>query len=363
MHSLSHELTRALSEADSLKDDLIKQLDASRQECDDLIEELDAARRRIDSLQTTAHPARAFQGNQSAEAGASTSAEAADRPSPAPPGRLWAISAALATSKAALQACLDADSDPAVDFEQASEEERGEMREIHRRAATLAMHGMALMQTYYGALLPSMMTRVYGAAWRPTKAGRADASADSLVPAIARVHLRRPWLQAVLTDLWLIGATCFLTVVFHRFEAGSAQEWLASSATVLTLPAIICTGAGLNAKTIRTLLKQFQTLYVLVNVIGFFCLILFLFRDHPAKLLAFTFMVPSYAMSGFLDAFAEGGRVLNSRIFFVCNIAYTLAILALVSFKLGAFTAYTFELSTFTFVASSACLSAWLRAP
>jgi hypothetical protein len=153
--------------------------------------------------------------------------------------------------------------------------------------------------------------------------------------------------------LWLIGATCFFTVVFDRFEAGSAQEWLASAATVLTLPIIVCVGASLNAKTLRTLTTQFQTLYVLVNVIGFVCLLLFLFRDHPAKLLASTFMVPSYAMSGCLDAFVEGGRVLNSRIFFVLNIVTTLAILVLMSFKLGAFTDYTFELSTFTFVASS----------
>jgi tRNA A37 threonylcarbamoyltransferase TsaD len=53
--------------------------------------------------------------------------------------------------------------------------------------------------------------------------------------------------------LWLIGATCFFTVVFDRFEAGSAQEWLASAATVLTLPIIVCVGASLNAKTVRAL--------------------------------------------------------------------------------------------------------------
>lgn len=83
------------------------------------------------------------------------------------------------------------------------------------------------------------------------------------------------------------------------------------------------------------------------------CLVFFLCRDHPTKLLACICLAPSALTAGVLDAFAEGGRVLSSRIFFTLYIVFFLAILALVSFKLGAFTDYTFELSTFAFVASS----------
>ena len=260
---------RAIPEADSLRDDLRKQLDVSRHQCDTLLEELDEARREIDSLHATADPSWPSQRKQKIGAGASPTAEAADRASPAPPasGRLRVIFAALTTSEAALQACFAADPDPAFDIEHALEEELGEMREIRRRAAALAMHGMALMQRFHGALPKSMMMRVYTAAWRPTKAGAADASADAAVPAIARVYYGRRWLQVVLTVLWLIGATCFFTVVFDCFEAGSTQEWLASTATVLMLPIIAYIVASLNAKTVRILLTQFQTLYVVCSTI------------------------------------------------------------------------------------------------
>jgi hypothetical protein len=62
-------------------------------------------------------------------------------------------------------------------------------------------------------------------------------------------------------------------------------------------------------------------------------------------------------LAGFLDATAEGGRLRNSRVFFVCNTAALLSCILLVSLKLGAFADYTFEVSTFAFVASSMACS------
>jgi hypothetical protein len=58
-------------------------------------------------------------------------------------------------------------------------------------------------------------------------------------------------------------------------------------------------------------------------------------------------------VAGFLDATAEGGRVRSSRVFFTLNVAAMITVLLLVSLKLGTFTDYTFEVSTFVFVASS----------
>ena len=91
----------------------------------------------------------------------------------------------------------------------------------------------------------------------------------------------------------------------------------------------------------------------MANVLGFVCLSLFLFRDHPTKMVAFGLTLPSFALAGFQDAYVEGGRVLNSRVFFTFTVAGYLLFLALVSFKLGAFTDYTFQVSAFAFVASS----------
>jgi hypothetical protein len=83
------------------------------------------------------------------------------------------------------------------------------------------------------------------------------------------------------------------------------------------------------------------------------CLSLFLFREHPAKIAALSYATPSFGLSGFLDAFPEGGRLIYSRIFFTLNVASLLLYMTLVSLKLGAYTDYTFELSKFAFVTSS----------
>jgi hypothetical protein len=255
-------------------------------------------------------------------------------------------------SEAAVQACLP-DSDSAVDFEQASEEELREMREIRGHAALLAMLGMTLMEAYYNALPQSMIRRVHAAAWRPRKAGGADPSADAMVPAISRLLFRSLSLQLLLPLLWLIGVGCGFSVLFDHFEAGSTQEWLASASATLMMPTIVFIGASLNAQTVRELLKGFLTLYVLVNALGFTCLILFLFRDNPAKMVAAGLAIPSYMLAGFIDAYVEGGRGYTSRVFFTLNVAGYVIYLALVSLKLGAFTDYTFEFSVFAFTASS----------
>jgi hypothetical protein len=39
-------------------------------------------------------------------------------------------------------------------------------------------------------------------------------------------------------------------VIFDRFESGSEQEWLAASASALSLPIIVCTAASFNARTV-----------------------------------------------------------------------------------------------------------------
>ena len=286
--------------------------------------------------------------------GASAGAHAED-PAPSASG-LTRLSAILRSSDTAVRACL-AELGPAVDFEQASDEELGEMRQIRNHAALLAMEGIAIMIMYFGALRQSMLRRVHVATWRPRGVGGLDAAADAMVPTIARAYFRSRLLRLLLSLLWLIGTTCSLCVSFDRFEHGSVEEWLACATGALMLPLTVCVGAGLNAQTVRSLLKEFQTLYVLVNVLAVMCLVLFLFRDHPAKMVCFSLAVPSFLLAGFIDASVEGGRLLNSRIFFTLNIASMITFLLLVSLKLGAFTDYTFEVSTFAFVASSMACS------
>jgi hypothetical protein len=159
-------------------------LTASRHECaklhahnDALTSERDELRRKLE----TAHAA-------TTQATGAASAEVQDRPPHAPPhvSRLQRLASTLEASEAAVHACL-ADPGPAIDFEETSEEELQQMREIRGRAAIMAMQGMSIMQTYSGALKPSMLRRMHVAAWRPREAGGTDAAADSLVV----VHLPR----------------------------------------------------------------------------------------------------------------------------------------------------------------------------
>ena len=131
------------------------------------------------------------------------------------------------------------------------------------------------------------------------------------------------------------------------------HEWLASAAGTLMLPAIVFMSSSLNAKTARQLLKEFETLYVLAYVLGMVSLCLFMHREHPSKMAALALGIPSFLLSGFLDAYPEGGRLLYSRIFFIFNVAALLIYMALVALKLGTYTDYTFQIRTFAFVASS----------
>ena len=256
LHARNRELLRALSDGTAAADVLI----ACEQKCarlqaqnDELLKEAVLAR------------------------GASAGANAED-PAPSPSG-LTRLSAVLQSSDTAVRACL-AELGPVVDFEQASDEELGEMRQIRSHAAILAMEGIAIMIMYFGALRQSMLRRVHVATWRPREAGGLDAAADAVMPTIARVYFRSRLLQLLLPLLWLIGITCSFCVGFDRFEHGSVEEWLACAAGALMLPVNVCIGASLNAKTVRSLLKEFQALYVLVNVLAFSCLALFLFRPR-----------------------------------------------------------------------------------
>jgi hypothetical protein len=327
-----------------------QQCDACRLECArlrvqnaELIEEREVLRGQVDRLQNanTCTPQR----------------EHGQRPVPLPAWcRLKRLVKQLATNEAALQACL-ADFGPAVDVEQASEEELREMREIRGRAAAMSIRGMTLMKTYYSALEPSMLTRIHAAAWRPRQAGKKNASADAFVPRIAQLYFRSRLLQFILPVVCCAGLASGMAVLFDCFEAGSWHEWLAGAAAALTLPLNVCNGASLNTKTVRALLNEFQPLYVLFNVVGFTCLFLLLFREHPAKMVAYSLGVPSILLAGFQDAYVEGGRVRNSRIFFTFYVACFLIFLVFVSLKLGALTDYTFQVSAFAFFASSMACS------
>jgi hypothetical protein len=224
---------------------------------------------------------------------------------------------------------------------------------IRSRAAVLALHCIELMLRCACAVLPSALLRVHVAALRPREAGNRDPATDAMVPAICRMCARSRLLRLCQYVLWLVGATCQYLVLFDRFESGSWQEWLGCCAGALALPANICVAASLNAKTVRQLLREFETLYVVAYVLGMLSLYLFLFQEHPAKMVALSFALPSFLLSGFQDAGGERSRVGSSRVFFSLNVAALLTLLALVSLELGIYTEYRFQVSTFTFSASS----------
>jgi hypothetical protein len=212
---------------------------------------------------------------------------------------------------------------------------------------------MAIMQRCACAVLPSALLRVHVGALRPRLSGSQDSAVDAVVPAICRVYNKSPLLRFSPVVLWLIGVVCQMLVLFDRFEPGSTHEWLACAAVALTLPVIACVLATLNAKTVRELLKQFETLYVIAYVLGMHTCFGFLFREQPAKLVTLALFIPSGLIAGLLDARSEGGRVVNSRVFFTLNVACLLLYLALVSLKPGAYTDFTFQVGSFPFVASS----------
>jgi hypothetical protein len=225
-------------------------------------------------------------------------------------------------------------------------------REIRSRATQMALFAIALVARSTWAADESQLFYAHVASFRPWRVNQ-DWVADSLVPAICRVFFRSRPLQVALPLLWVVGIACGFSVLFDRFEAGSVQEGIACFAVTLTFPSIVCIVASLNAKTVRRLLKEFETLYVLAFVLGMVCMQLALFRDHPAKLGCVVLALPSLLMSGFMDAYIEGGRVLTSRVFFCLNLAGLLLYLALFVLNLGVFAELSVHVLSFVFDASS----------
>ena len=187
-------------------------------------------------------------------------------------------------------------------------------REIRSRATQMALFAIAIVARSTWAADESQLFYAHVASFRPWKVNQ-DWVAGSLVPAVCRVFFGSQPVQIALPLLCVFGIACGFSVLFDRFEAGSAQEGIACFAVSLTFPSIVCIVASLSAKSVRRLLKEFETLYVLAVVLGMVCMQLALFRDHPAKLGCVVLSLPSWLMSGFMDAYIEGGRVLTSRVF------------------------------------------------
>jgi hypothetical protein len=266
------------------------------------------------------------------------------------PTELESFLAMLATIEAVLQpwhahACLDARPVQAP-------QDLAVRREMRRLAALVAMYGMAIVVRGAWVVDASHLFYVHASSFRPCKVS-ADWAVDAVVPSIGRIYIQSPPLQIGLDVLWLIGATCGFLLLVDRFEPGSVQEGLACSAVALTLPSAVCITASLNARTVRLLLKQFETLYVLAFVLGMVCFQLVLFREHPAKLGGILLTIPTWLTLGFVDAYLEDGRLLKSRVFFCFGLTCMLAYLALIVFRLADFADNSFRVLAFTFVPSS----------
>jgi hypothetical protein len=141
------------------------------------------------------------------------------------------------------------------------------VQQIRSLAARVAMHGIAIVARSAWTVGASERCSVHAASFRPTIVSR-DWFADAMLPAICRVYLQSLPLQLCLDVLWVAGATCGFVLLCDNFESGSAQEGLACSSVALTLPSALCTAASFNAKTVRLLLKEFETLYLLAFVVA-----------------------------------------------------------------------------------------------
>jgi hypothetical protein len=251
-------------------------------------------------------------------------------------------------------ACLDADGSRA----RPHDSDLALVREIRSRATLMVLHGMAMIQQCSHVVEASELFYTHVASLRPSKVGGGqNAYADALVPPICRAFTRSPRpVKIGFNLLGAVGTTFYFLVLFDRFEPDSVQEWLACGATILVFPVIVSTAASFNARTVRGLLKEFETLYVLafsLCAIGSVCLLI---REHPAKMVCTLLTAtPCLMLAGFVDATYERARVASSRVFFSLNMVSLITLLALFVFKLADYRDYTFHVLSFkfSFVATS----------
>jgi hypothetical protein len=174
------------------------------------------------------------------------------------------------------------------------------------------------------------------------------------VPPICRAFTRSPRpVKIGLNLLGVVGSTFGLLVFFDRFERDSVQEWLACAATALMLPPVVGMAASLNAKTVRGLLKEFETLYVLTLGLCAFGLACMFFRERPAKILCLILGAPNVAITSFGDAVHECDRVVSSRVWFSLVVANLLVFLAMYVLQLADLKDYTFHVLSFPVAATT----------
>ena len=164
------------------------------------------------------------------ESGGSDDARASDAAPAHPPSNAEDVCGMIEVMDARLASCTAV----AVFAANPTPAQQEVLREIRSRAAVVTLECIGLMLRCACAVLPSALLRVHVAGLRPREAGSKDSAVDAAVPTIGRVYNTSPLLRFGPVVLWAIGTVCNMLVLFDRFEAGSAHEWLASAAVALT---------------------------------------------------------------------------------------------------------------------------------
>ena len=183
-------------------------------------------------------------------------------------------------------------------------------------SAKLAAVGMDMFSLTTFAVGPADLCRCLVSSRQPA----AVRTANSLIPAVSRVYLKFPLLRAASNVLWTFSGVAVFLVVY---DVRPDYQWCFTAFATLSLPGVCLISSCLNRKILSKLFTKFrasssppfQPFYVLFWILVMYCCLVALWRSHPAKSVAFGFVLPQCVLASFLDAYPEAGRRKTSR----CN--------------------------------------------
>jgi hypothetical protein len=178
----------------------------------------------------------------------------------------------------------------------------------------LAVSGMDMVTLTNFAVEEAHLRRCLVASRKPVEVR----TANTLLPAVARVFLRSRLVQALGNLAWGASAIPAFLVVF---DVRPEYQWWLTSLCVFSLPGVAFVSSCFNRKVVAKLVTTFQPtssppfqpVYILFWILVMSGTLAALWRKHPAKIVSLALWLPSFIMATLVDSYPEAGRTLTSR--------------------------------------------------
>ena len=225
--------------------------------------------------------------------------------------------------------------------------------EIRALTAKISRRANALMGLCGSFKNGTANVRVHVAASRPLEV----TTTHSVFPLISKHVMKKKNLHLLCTApslVWLLSGSVIFLMWFDVVAYSSSLALVGFG----LLPIIVFLLSCCSRHLLVRLFTSFQTIFVMYNIVVLVGSVCLLWRNHLHKIVTLIFSVPSFALSGCLDAFPESGRVVLSRVFFLFNVVALLLLLSGIALEFSSYDELEVVVSGWSFRMSAMACSA-----